>query len=97
MLEPACHSRKIIFWKREQHGDRLELCYDQHRIRIARMNHVPDIHQPYAETAINWCSDMAIGEVKLGVIDLSLVGAHCSLKLIHLGALRIQLLLRDDS
>ena len=61
------------------------------------MNHVAGIHKPQADGSINGRTNVAVGEVQLGAVDLRVVGAYQAFLLRDHRLLGVVLLLSNDA
>ncbi len=61
------------------------------------MDYVAGIHQPQADTPADWRRDVAIFDLKFGVVDGRLIGPNGAFELVRRRLLRVHLLLRHGA
>src|SRR5882762_7313963 len=89
--------RKLILWKSEDHGDGLNFGNDQEPVAVGSVDDVAGIDEAETDTSGNGSGDAGVGQLKLCVIDLRLIGLDRSVELADGGALRIELLFWDNA
>ncbi len=91
------HVWQVVFGKRKEDSNRLDLGDNQQRIGVGCVHHVAYIDQTQSDPAAEGCSNVTVRQVQLRVVDLSLIRANRSLQLIRGCPLRVHLLLRDGT
>src|SRR3989441_13333811 len=66
----AIDLRQLVLREAEERGDRLKLRDDHKTVLVVRVDNVTGIHEAQADAAADRRSDVAIGELQFGVIDL---------------------------
>src|SRR6266700_506584 len=89
--------RELILRKREDDRYGLKLRNDQEPVGVCGVNDVPGIDKTKTNASGDGRCDARICQLKLGVVDLSLIGFDSAIELADGSGLRIELLLRNNS
>ena len=89
--------RELILRKREDDRYGLQLRNDQEPVGVCGVNDVPGIDKTETNASGDGRCDARICQLKLGVVDLSLIGLDSAIELANGSGLRIELLLRNNA
>ena len=90
------YARQFVLRHREDDGDGIELRNHDDAGRVIGMHQIPGIDLTYARDAVDGRPYSRIIELQARVLELRLIGLHCSVGLIDHRGLIVDLLLRHQ-